>query len=116
MSYYHLTPISNKESILKNGLLSNIDMQIFLFTNLSVASTIAVNQIFIFQKEKFVVFEIDPKGINTDILADNVAESTAMYQFYIHQKIIQPQFIKLLYEAEILSTLRPQSTQDMARI
>lgn len=103
MKYYHLTTIDNMDSILENGLLAQADTRIFLFTNLAVASSIAVNQVGIPQGEEFAVFEIHADGITADVENDDVCELTAKYQFYIKQEVIHPQYIKLLYEDELLS-------------
>ncbi len=100
--YFHLTPIDNKDSILKNGLQAGADTQIFMFTNLAVASSIAANQVEIPRGEMFVVFEIQADGITSKIINDNVGENTAEFQFYIEQKEIYPQHIRVLYEDILL--------------
>lgn len=102
MKYYHITPLDNIDSILEKGLLAQADIKIFLFTNLLVASSIAVNQCGIPQGDEFAVFEIRSDGITADVVNDNVVESTAMYQFYIQQDVVKPEFIKLLYRDELL--------------
>jgi len=100
--YWHLSPIENKESILKDGLKCNDYGEIFLFLegtvhdpeglfeSRRVSDSIARNQVFC---EEFDIYMISYKGINSEIQNDNVAECTSALQFFIKQEKILPQFI-----------------------
>jgi len=108
--YYHITDVKNKTSILKNGLRANEEGFIFLFENVStinrdtniqntVSDMIAANQLSL---EEYAMFEIDSKGINENLLKDEVAEFSAKNQFIAKQENIAPQFINLfgIYKTE----------------
>lgn len=93
---YHLSPITNKKSIIKNGLFGE-DGVIFLFSNLEQAKHIACNQV---GTEHYSIFEIDLAGINGKIEPDNVAEYGSKWQFYVEQVEIESQFVKHLRDVE----------------
>jgi hypothetical protein len=57
---FHLSRVVNLESILCDGLRANEGGDIFAFTDMVVANTIALNQVF---AERYAVFAIDPKGV-----------------------------------------------------
>jgi hypothetical protein len=84
--YYHISDVKNKNEILEKGLIAN-NGEIFLFSKLSIASEIAFNQLGI---EQFSIFEINSKGIDNGVINDNVAESTAKYQWIAMQDCIHP--------------------------
>ena len=103
MKYYHITNTDAKTivSILENGIRCNSDGEIFVFENKSlglnnvvntVADLIANNQIFL---KEYVMFEIDAKGFNTELINDNVAEFASAQQWYIKQPFIDKKYIKI---------------------
>jgi len=66
---YHLTPTKNRDLILKEGIKANKDHMIFVFTDMLVANEIAKNQVF---TDRYCVFKIARKGIESPLLKDNV--------------------------------------------
>jgi hypothetical protein len=103
MKYYHITNTDKEtiQSILKNGLRCNPEGEIFVFENKSislnnvtntVADIIANNQIFL---DEYVMFEIDDKGFNTELVNDNVAEISSKQQWYIKQSFIDKKHIQV---------------------
>ena len=96
--FYHLSPSENKKTIEQNGICVDEKGQIFVFSDMKVANTIARSQVF---ARKYVVFEIDPKGIEGEIEQDEVAEFSHVYQWIILQKKIAPEFLKLIGEYEV---------------
>ena len=109
--YYHITnkDVKVMESILKDGLLCNAEGDIFVFENKSiqqcdpsfkpvintVADCIAINQIFV---EEYYMFEIDIKGITTELIPDDVAEISSKQQWIVKQPKIEAQYINLFGE------------------
>lgn len=88
MKYYHITKKENAVSIAFQGLTSNENGEIFLFSDWTlttrrskktvfICDLIARNQVFL---NDFIIYEINPKGIKGKIENDNVAELTAKYQ------------------------------------
>ena len=98
MVVYHLSHIENKESIQQNGIHANDEGQIFVFTDLIVAATIARNQVFC---SRYVVFEIDIEGVQGEVWTDNVAELCYEYQLRISQKLIAPKSLRMVGEYDI---------------
>jgi hypothetical protein len=92
MKYYHITPIANKERIKEEGLKSNSG-QIFFFTKLKLADSIAYNQIGI---DTYSLFEVNPSGFEKKLVIDNVAEYTAAHQRIALQSLISPIYVKHL--------------------
>jgi hypothetical protein len=100
MKYYHITHPENARSILKNGIISNSDGEIFLFENKSiafnniintVADSIAHNQLLL---KQYSMFEVDISGLTNQLLQDNVGELTSCFQWILlNQKVILPQYI-----------------------
>jgi len=99
--YFHLTSKENSISILQNGLKANKEGDIFLFENktitakflnksIAVADHIALNQIGL---DEFVMFSIKSKGINGEIINDNVGEITSRQQWILKQNFIKPEHI-----------------------
>jgi hypothetical protein len=91
-THFHITSLTNKESILENGLISDSG-EIFTFTDIRVSNQIASNQLGLFE---YCVFEIDSKGFDSPPIQDNVGEYTAKHQWIVQQKKIKPKFIKFL--------------------
>lgn len=102
-SYYHITPYSKKThlSILANGLNCDNEGHIFLFENVSlkigsvkndVCDMIAANQLGI---KKYLMYEIAPEGIETELIPDNVGELSAKHQWIAKQPTIKPEHINL---------------------
>jgi hypothetical protein len=89
---YHITHIDNFTSIINEGLKANNKGEIFIFDNIDCASHIAINQIFLF--DNYALFEINPKGIDVELINDNVTEYTSKHQFIIYQNIILPKYLK----------------------
>ena len=108
IKYYHITKksIKTRRSILEKGLLCNEFGEIFLFENKSigfeqqgfkpirnyVADIIAATQIFV---KEYDMFEIDLKGIVSELVPDNVAEIPSSFQWIVKQNKIQPEYIQL---------------------
>jgi hypothetical protein len=101
MKYYHITNSDKKtiKSILKNGLRCNSEGEIFVFENKSiifnnvinsVADLIANNQLFL---QEYVMFEIDDKGFNTELVNDNVGEISSKQQWYVQQPFVDKKHI-----------------------
>lgn len=103
---YHITAknFENARSILKNGLKCNEEGQIFLFENKSiivngssvencVSDCIAAGQLGV---KSYSMFEIDSKGLYSDLIPDEVGEFTAKLQWYILQEKIEPKYISIL--------------------
>jgi hypothetical protein len=91
-TYYHISPIENKDSILIEGLKSE-QKEIFVSDCEEQLIHIAHSQIFTLE---YSVFEILPSGINGNIEWDNVAEMGAKHQFIIEQNLISPEHIRHL--------------------
>jgi hypothetical protein len=88
--YYHISPIKNKESILKDGLKSNEEGEIFLLDDIETVPSIAINQLGI---SEYSIFSVSPDGFTIKLINDNVAENSASGQFIVKQKLIKPQYI-----------------------
>jgi hypothetical protein len=111
MRYYHITRVTNVESILKNGLKSNEDGELFIF-NYGVIEfkgveyyadeLIADRQLGL---KEFALFEIHPKGITSELINDNVAEITSSLQWIVQQDVIAPKHLEWLgiWEARSVS-------------
>lgn len=87
--YYHISPIENKESILRHGLISE-HKQIFVSDCEEQLLLIAANQIFI---SEYSVFKILPDTIEGKIRKDDVGEFGANRQFIVKQKLIRAEYI-----------------------
>ena len=92
---YHLTPHENTKSILKEGIKANEYGDIYVFTDMLVADTIAKNQIF---TKRYSVFEINRKGIKVKLIPDQCAEFSQGFQRIIKQNEIDPKYLELIYE------------------
>ncbi|MCZ2130798.1 MAG: hypothetical protein LC109_11100 [Bacteroidia bacterium] len=110
LKYYHITETKNKISILKTGIRCNEEGYIFLFENKSIsyngiintiADCIAKNQIFL---DRYVMFEIDSKGFQSELLPDEVGELSHKQQWILKQEKINPEFINLfgVYETQYI--------------
>ena len=89
---YHLTPPKYVEQIEREGICAD-EGNIFAFTDLIAASSIAMNQV---GADPYAVFWIEAKGITGKLYADDVAESTRRLQCIIRQERIEPQFVHYL--------------------
>ena len=109
MKYYHITQKENALSINFLGLKSNENGEIFLFSDWTlttrrnkktvlICDLIAKNQLFF---DEFIIYEINPKGINGKIENDNVAELTSKNQWIIMQDTIPRSYLKLTGERSI---------------
>jgi hypothetical protein len=90
---YHITSLEAMTSILKEGLKAGDEGYIYLFTEKDVATYMAKNQLGF--TDSYQLLEINPKGIEVSLEADNVGEFTAKYQVRIKQKVILPEYIIL---------------------
>jgi len=88
---YHLTDPRNIDSITREGLRANDDGEIYLFTELVIANTLAVNQVCL---REYALFQIDPEGITGGLHKDDVAELSAPYQRIVRQDGIDPRYIQ----------------------
>lgn len=102
MKYFHIASFENVAKITMSGLLANEDGQIFLFENESfsvngvvnsVADCIAHTQVFL---PEYVILEIDSKGLNVELIKDNVGEFSARWQWIANQPLIEKKYIKLV--------------------
>lgn len=98
--YCHITRRENLYSIAKEGLKANGNGEIFVYVDtaikygehgkpFNVGDSIALNQLFIYDKE-YLVFFIDKNDITGEVVNDNVEECTAPWQFIIKQDKIEP--------------------------
>jgi hypothetical protein len=98
MKYYHITKKENRISIQFEGLKSNEDGKIFLFSGWTlttrrskktvlICDLIAQNQL---GTDVFIIYEINPKGIKGKIENDNVTQDK-----------ISRSYVKLLGERSI---------------
>ena len=95
-SYKTIVPIMNNETNKKISELLEAGAESFPIPFeekvVSVADTIAINQLFI---TRGAILEINSNGITADLIPDNVAESSARFQWIAKQKTINPKYIKL---------------------
>ncbi|WP_269237342.1 hypothetical protein [Flavobacterium flavigenum] len=87
--FYHISPIENKDSILKNGLIST-SSEIFVCNEFNQLRRIAHGQLGI---SEYSIFKIPSSNITGEILNDDVAEFGAQYQFIVKQDIIESKCI-----------------------
>ena len=99
IKFYHLTDCENAAKIMQEGIKANKNDEIFVFTDMLVANSIAKTQVF---TQRYSVFKIDRKGISGKILKDNVEELTAGYHRIIKQKLIKPKFLKFICEKKTI--------------
>lgn len=101
--YYHITKknVNTIKSILSNGLICDEEGYIFLFENKSIeingvintiADIIAAEQLFL---DVYVMFEIDSKGIISELIPDNVAEYSSKFQWIAKQPKIDCKYINI---------------------
>ena len=88
-NYFHITPIEDKDDVLKNGLLSN-EGDIEVFDDISIANQIASNQMGLYE---YCLFRVDPRGFDAPPIPDEIAEFTARHQWIVQQKKIKPKFL-----------------------
>ena len=93
LTLYHLTPHENEAAILRDGIVANEDGEIFLFTDMLVADTIAGDQVI---TKRYVVFQIDRKGVTSRLRPDKVAEFSRGYHRIVKQDCIKPEFLTLV--------------------
>jgi hypothetical protein len=91
-NYFHITPIEDKDDVLKNGLLSN-EGDIEVFDDISIANQIASNQMGLYE---YCLFRVDPRGFDAPPIPDEIAEFTARHQWIVQQKKIEPKFLRLV--------------------
>lgn len=103
---YHLTPHENTKAILEEGIKANEDGDIYVFTDMIVADTIAKNQVF---TAKYSVFEINRKGIGVKLMPDDCGELSQAYQRIIKQNKIDPKYLELIACEMDIVTDRPTS-------
>lgn len=97
---FHLTRPENLETIERDGLWPDSEGNIFAFTDLIVADSIAAEQVF---ADPYVLLWIHPHGINGKLYADDVAELSHRFQCIIRQERIEPQYV------HYLATMRVQT-------
>lgn len=90
MLLYHVTRVEHVESIKREGLRADAEGNIFAFTDLIVAETIAANQVC---ANPYALFWIHPKGVVGEMCADDVAEFAARFHCIIRQDRIDPEFV-----------------------
>ncbi len=97
--YFHLTDCENVAKIMQEGIKANKSGEIYVFTDMLVANTIARDQVF---TDRYSAFEINRNGIYGKILDDNVGELSQGYHRIIKQKLIKPEFLKLFCEKDTI--------------
>lgn len=100
MLRFHLTRPENLEPIERDGLRADSEGNIFAFSDLIVADSIAAEQVF---ADPYVLLWIHPHGINGKLYADDVAEGSHRFQCIIRQERIEPQYV------HYLATMRVQT-------
>jgi hypothetical protein len=102
-SVWHVSRIKNVESIMKSGIVSNEQGDIFVINNRDVAEDIASSQVF---AKEFALFSVDPRGISGEVIFDECSEliSHQRQQFIIKQPRIEPQFIRHAGNWRLLSS------------
>lgn len=100
MLLFHLTRPENLELIERDGLRADSEGNIFAFTDLIVADSIAAEQVC---ADPYVLLWIHPHGINGKLYADDVAEWSQRFQCIIRQERIEPQYV------HYLATMRVQT-------
>jgi hypothetical protein len=103
---FHLTALANVKSIIRKGLLANDVGEIYLFSDMFFADSIARNQVFI---ERYGLFWVKPQGIYVPIHRDVCGELASPWQAVICQPLIEPHNLRYLgnkrYNAKPLSDL-----------
>lgn len=87
--YYHISDVENKESILKQGIISK-QKEIFVCNDKGNLILIATGQLGI---NNFSIFQVDEAGFKVELIKDEVAEIGAESQFIVKQSKIEPKFI-----------------------
>ncbi|MDQ1165892.1 hypothetical protein [Flavobacterium sp. SORGH_AS_0622] len=95
-TYYHISAIKNKESILANGLISD-ESEIFLCTSFDQLKMIAFNQLFL---NEYSIFEVSTEGLTGEIIQDNVAEVGSGFQYIVKQNKIESKYLKFVNDAK----------------
>jgi len=93
MLLFHLTWPDNLERIESEGLRADSDGNIFAFTDLIVADSIAAYQVF---TETYALLWLHPRGITSKLYADDVGELTRRFQCIIRQERIEPRYVHYL--------------------
>jgi len=91
--FYHVTRPEHLASIERDGLRADADGNIFAFTDLIVADTIAAEQVF---ADPYALLWIAGSGIKGRLYADDVAESCRQFQCIIRQDRIDPRYVHYL--------------------
>lgn len=99
MKLYHLTDPKNRAAIEAVGLTANEDGEIFTFTDMLVANTIARDQVFL---ERYIVFQIDAKSFRRKIGRDDVAEFSASLHRIVKAPNIPAKLITFVGEFETI--------------
>jgi hypothetical protein len=100
---YHLTPLANLESIVRNGIRAGSEGCIYLFNDLKAAPLIARDQVF---ARRFALFEIDVGGLEVEVETDVSLWVWEPYQRLIRQWLVPPQLLRLVgvFEAPRVAT------------
>ena len=99
VNLYHLTPAENLDSILREGIRAGEDGAIYLFTHLTVANTIARDQV---SAPRYAIFRILKKGITGEVGPDHVAEFAAPFQRRILQARIEREHLRLVGVRDVI--------------
>ena len=92
-TFFHITPISNKESILERGILANSESQIFVSDNFNHLKRIALCQLGIYE---YSIFEISEANLTGAVVKDKVGEIGSDHLFIVYQNHISSQNISYL--------------------
>jgi hypothetical protein len=91
---YHITRPEHVEAIEREGLRADDEGNIFAFTDLMVADTIARAQVF---ADPYALLWVQADGIiKGKVFADEVSEFSAPFQCIIRQPIIPARFVHYL--------------------
>jgi hypothetical protein len=98
-NFYHLTPYENTQQILEEGIKADSEGNIFTFTDLMVANTIAKEQVF---TDRYSIFRIIREGFKGKPMLDEVGEFTAPYHRIIKYPHIKPKYLEFICEQETI--------------
>ena len=90
---YHLTPVSEAEGVVRDGIHAGVQGCIYCFNELSSAEVIAREQVF---ARRYAVFEIDLKGVGVAVETDVAVWVWEPYQRVIRQRHVAPQHLTLV--------------------
>jgi hypothetical protein len=106
---YHVTPASEAEGIVREGIHAGPHGCIYCFNELTSAKVIAREQVF---ARRYAVFEIDLKGVAAPVETDVAVWVWEPYQRVIRQPHVAPQHLTLV---GVYDLSRPPTEHDYRR-